>query len=80
MLQIAKPLAMAIRQKRMELKYSQEFMAYKLNQTQNAYCKVELGQTKVTLIKLIEICAVFEVDMQEFLRPVLTPHMRMAQI
>ena len=78
MLQIAKPLAMAIRQKRMELKYSQEFMAYKLHQTQNAYCKVELGQTKVTLIKLIEICAVFEVDMQEFLKPVITPQMRLA--
>jgi transcriptional regulator with XRE-family HTH domain len=47
MLQIGKLLAMAIRQKRMQLKYSQEYMAFKLNQTQNAYCKVELGHTKV---------------------------------
>ena len=78
MLQVAKPLAMAIRQKRIELKYSQEFMAYKLNQTQNAYCKVELGKTKVTLIKLIEICAVFEIDMHEFLKPLLTPYVRVA--
>lgn len=69
---------MAIRQKRTQLHYSQEFMAYKLHQTQNAYCKVELGQTKVTLLKLIEICEVFEVDVNEFLRPVLQPQLKVA--
>ncbi|GGH07297.1 helix-turn-helix domain-containing protein [Mucilaginibacter phyllosphaerae] len=78
MLQIAKSLALAIRQKRMELKYSQEYMAYKLNQTQNAYCKVELGQTKVTLIKLIEICAVFEINIHDFLKPVIDPQLKVA--
>jgi transcriptional regulator with XRE-family HTH domain len=78
MLQIGKSLAMAIRHKRTQLKYSQEYMAYKLNQTQNAYCKVELGQTKVTLMKLIEICEIFEVDVNDFLKPVITPQLKVA--
>ncbi|WP_457130981.1 helix-turn-helix domain-containing protein [Mucilaginibacter sp. UYNi724] len=78
MIQIGKTLALAIRQKRTQMHYSQEFMAFKLKQTQNAYCKVELGQTKVTLIKLIEICNVFEVDMNDFLRPVIAPQLKVA--
>ncbi|MES2064835.1 MAG: helix-turn-helix transcriptional regulator [Bacteroidota bacterium] len=78
MLQIGKSLAMAIRQKRTQLKYSQEYMAFKLNQTQNAYCKVELGQTKVTLMKLIEICEIFEIDVTDFLKPVIAPQLKVA--
>jgi transcriptional regulator with XRE-family HTH domain len=78
MLQIGKLLAMAIRQKRMQLKYSQEYMAFKLNQTQNAYCKVELGHTKLTLMKLIEICEIFEVDVHEFLKPIISPQLKVA--
>ena len=78
MLQIGKSLATAIRQKRTQLKYSQEYMAFKLNQTQNAYCKVELGHTKVTLMKLIEICQIFEVDVHEFLKPIIAPHLKVA--
>ncbi|MCO5935088.1 MULTISPECIES: helix-turn-helix domain-containing protein [Mucilaginibacter] len=78
MIQIGKTLALAIRQKRTQLHYSQEFMAFKLKQTQNAYCKVELGQTKVTLVKLIDICEVFEVDINDFLKPVIEPQLRVA--
>lgn len=78
MLQIGKSLAMAIRQKRTQLKYSQDYMAFKLNQTQNAYCKVELGHTKVTLMKLIEICEIFEVDVHDFLKPITSPQLKVA--
>ena len=78
MQQIGKTLAMAIRQKRNQLMYSQEYMAIKLKQTQNAYCKVELGQTKVTLAKLIEICEVFDVDMNDFLSTVILPKLKAA--
>lgn len=78
MLQIGKSLAMAIRQKRTQLKYSQDYMAFKLNQTQNAYCKIELGHTKVTLMKLIEICEIFEVDVHEFLKPITVPRLKVA--
>lgn len=78
MIQIGKSLAMAIRQKRTQLHYSQEYMAFKLNQTQNAYCKVELGHTKVTLIKLIEICEIFEVDINDFLKPMMEPKLKVA--
>lgn len=78
MLQIGKTLAMAIRQKRTQLRYSQEYMAFKLNQTQNAYCKVELGHTKVTLVKLIEICEIFEVEVHDFLKPIVPPNLKVA--
>lgn len=78
MLQIGKTLAMAIRQKRTQLRYSQEYMAFKLNQTQNAYCKVELGHTKVTLVKLIEICEIFEVEVHDFLMPIVPSKLKVA--
>jgi transcriptional regulator with XRE-family HTH domain len=78
MLRIGKSLAMAIRQKRTELRYSQEYMAFKLNQTQNAYCKVELGHTKVTLVKLIEICEIFEVEVHDFLKSIVPSNLKVA--
>ena len=78
MLQIGKSLALAIRQKRTQLRYSQEYMAFKLNQTQNAYCKVELGHTKVTLLKLIEICEIFEVEVHDFLMPIVPSKLKVA--
>jgi transcriptional regulator with XRE-family HTH domain len=53
-------------------------MAFKLNQTQNAYCKVELGHTKVTLVKLLEICEIFDVDMHDFLKPIIAPNLKVA--
>jgi transcriptional regulator with XRE-family HTH domain len=78
MLHIGKALAMAIRQKRTQLNYSQEYVASKLDQTQNAYCKIELGQTKLTLIKLIKICEVFEIDVSDFLSTIVKPKLKAA--
>ena len=78
MIQIGKTLAMAIRQKRTQLNYSQEYMAFRLEQTQNAYCKIELGQTKVTLLRLLKICEVFEVDMSDFLSTMVKPKFKAA--
>lgn len=42
--------------------FSQEYVAAKLSISQNAYSKIERGETKVTTVKLIEICEVLEVD------------------
>jgi transcriptional regulator with XRE-family HTH domain len=78
MLQIGKTLAIAIRQKRTQLNYSQEYMALRLGQTQNAYCKVELGQTKLTLMRLLKICEVFEIDISDFLSTIVEPKLKAA--
>jgi transcriptional regulator with XRE-family HTH domain len=66
-----KLLAMAIRSRRLQLNYTQEYIAYKLNMSQNAYSKLELGYTAVTIERLVELCNALEVDVHDMLRPVL---------
>jgi transcriptional regulator with XRE-family HTH domain len=66
-----KLLAMAIRSRRLQLNYTQEYIAYKLNMSQNAYSKLELGYTAVTIERLVELCSALEVDVHDMLRPVL---------
>jgi transcriptional regulator with XRE-family HTH domain len=46
--------------------FSQEYVASKLNISQKSYSKIECGETKVTLKKLIEICKVLEIDVKKF--------------
>lgn len=59
----------AIRLKRVQLGYSQEYMAHRLGLTQNAYCKIELGYTRITLAQLFLICDFFGVDVIDMLEP-----------
>lgn len=66
-----KTLAAAIRQRRLQLNYTQDYIAYKLNMSQNAYSKVELGFTAVTLDRFILLCDAMEIDMRDMLKPVL---------
>jgi len=42
--------------------YSQDYLAAKLKVSQNAYSKIELGRTKVTVEKLLTIADVLETD------------------
>jgi DNA-binding XRE family transcriptional regulator len=55
----------AIRAKREQLNYSQEYMAYRMEVGQNCYSKIELGHTKLTLDRLFAICAILEMDVNE---------------
>ena len=50
-----------IRNARLFRNYSQDYLAYKLKISQNAYSKVELGYTKITLERLIIIAEVLQV-------------------
>lgn len=45
--------------------FSQEYMATKLKISQNAYSKIERGETKVTMEKLTEICNVLEIKLEK---------------
>ena len=57
-----KAIAANIRKKREKRNYTQEYLAYKLNISQNAYSKIELGYTKITLERLFQIADILEID------------------
>jgi len=48
--------------------YTQEYMAQKLNISQNTYSKIENGQIKITLDRLEEISQILEIPVEDLLR------------
>ncbi|OOQ60356.1 helix-turn-helix domain-containing protein [Mucilaginibacter pedocola] len=65
----AKALAMAIRARRLHLNYTQEYIAFRLNMSQNAYSKLELGQTVVSVNRLVQLSTIMETDLYDLLQP-----------
>lgn len=63
----AKAVATNIRNKREELNYTQEYLAAKLNISQNAYSKIELGYTKITVDRLFQIADILETDLTQLI-------------
>ena len=57
-----KVVASNIRKARLSRNYSQDYLAYKLNISQNGYSKIELGYTGLSVDKLIIIAKVLEID------------------
>ncbi|TFF37129.1 helix-turn-helix domain-containing protein [Mucilaginibacter psychrotolerans] len=62
-----KVLARVIRRRRLELNYSQDYVAGKLAMSQNAYSKMELGQTGITLGKFMVLCQALEIEVEALL-------------
>jgi transcriptional regulator with XRE-family HTH domain len=62
-----KAVAAAIRKKREFRNYTQEYLALKLHISQNAYSKIELGYTKITLERLFQIADILEFDVIDFI-------------
>ncbi|WP_462268144.1 helix-turn-helix domain-containing protein [Mucilaginibacter sp.] len=62
-----KMVAANIRRLREQLHYTQEYLAAKLSISQNAYSKIELGYTKITLERLFQIADILEVDSFELI-------------
>src|SRR5665213_905404 len=58
-----KTVAANIRSTRLYRNYSQDYLAYKLHISQNAYSKIECGYTKVTLERIIAIAGILEVEL-----------------
>ncbi len=52
---------------RRKMEYSQEYMAFMLNISQNAYSRLENGKTPLTVNRLFEICALLKVNPGEIL-------------
>jgi transcriptional regulator with XRE-family HTH domain len=47
--------------------YTQDYLAAKLNISQNAYSKIELGYSSITLHRLIEITEILEISLVELI-------------
>lgn len=62
-----KAVAANIRNKREKLNYTQEYLAIKLGISQNAYSKIELGYTKITIERLFQISEILETDPVELI-------------
>jgi transcriptional regulator with XRE-family HTH domain len=60
-------VATNIRNVRRYRNYSQDYLAYKLNISQNAYSKIELGYTKVTVERLFTIAQVLAVSVNKLI-------------
>jgi transcriptional regulator with XRE-family HTH domain len=58
----AKNVAANIRKIREHRNYTQEYLAAKLKISQNAYSKIELGYTKITVDRLFHIADILETD------------------
>ena len=58
----AKAISANIRKIREHRDYTQDYLPAKLNISQNAYSKIELGYSKVTLERLFVISLVLEVN------------------
>ena len=58
-----------IRVQRLTKQYSQLYVATKLGITQNAYSKIELGYSNVTLTTVLRIAEILDVDLTELILP-----------
>lgn len=47
--------------------YTQDYLAAKLSISQNAYSKIELGYSKITVERLFQIADILEVDVMHLL-------------
>lgn len=61
-------ISIKIRIVRMELGYSQEYMAQELNISQNVYSRNERNIKNVPLERVIQICKVLDIPIAELLR------------
>lgn len=62
-----KAVATNIRRKREALNYTQEYLAAKLKISQNAYSKIELGYTKITVERLFQIAEILETNLADLI-------------
>jgi transcriptional regulator with XRE-family HTH domain len=63
-----KAVAANIRKVRSYRNYTQDYLAAKLEISQNAYSKIELGYSKITLDRLFHIALILEIEVMELLQ------------
>ncbi len=63
-----KSILSAIMRRRNELGYTQEYVGYKLGISQNAYSKIELGYTNITVNHLFKIAEILDCRVDDLLK------------
>jgi len=66
---ISKTILENIKKRRLDKNYTQEYMAAKLHISQNAYSKIELGYSKLTLDRCFQIAYILEVRVIQLMTP-----------
>ena len=61
-------VVMKIRNLRVSKSYTQDYLAYKLKISQNAYSKIELYKSRLTLDRLFEIAKILDVEVIDMLK------------
>jgi len=56
-----------IRIKRKSLNYSQQYMGLHLGMSQNAYSKLEIGYTRMSIFHLFEIAELLDIDLSAYM-------------
>jgi transcriptional regulator with XRE-family HTH domain len=64
----SKAVANNIRNARLFRNYSQDYLGFKLGITQNGYSKIELGQSEISLRRVIDIAEILEVDVNRLIQ------------
>jgi len=64
---INKKVAINMRNARLMRNYSQEYMALQLKISQNAYSKMEMGRTQITVETVFKVADILEVDIYTLL-------------
>lgn len=64
---VNKRIALNLRNARLMRNYSQEYMALQLKMSQNAYSKIEIGRTRITVETVFKIADILEVDIYTLL-------------
>jgi len=62
-----KVVAGNIRKVREFRNYTQDYLAAKLSISQNAYSKIELGYSKITLDRLFQIAIILEIEVMQLI-------------
>jgi transcriptional regulator with XRE-family HTH domain len=62
-----KAVAANIKDRRLDLNFSQTYVAERLKVTQNAYSKMEIGKTKMSVERLYEIANVLETSPRQLI-------------
>jgi transcriptional regulator with XRE-family HTH domain len=61
-------ITLNIRNRRMLNNYCQEYVAGQLNISQNAYSKLELGYSQLTVNRLFQIAKILEISVTDLLK------------
>ena len=64
---INKRIALNLRNARLMRNYSQEYLALQLKISQNAYSKMEMGRTRISVESVFKIADILKVDINTLL-------------